>query len=68
MLNNVRLPEIVEDFSKRTDALNRLVVNATQGILLEVRTMLYDQESENFSKMVAKDHVLIVCSRPVARR
>lgn len=48
MLNNVRLPEIVEEFSKRTDALNRLVVNATQEILLELRTMLFDQESKNF--------------------
>lgn len=67
MLNNVRLPEIVGDFLKRSGALNKLVVNATQEILLEIKTMLYDQESENTSQVFDKGQVLMLRSFPVAR-
>lgn len=67
MLNNVRLPEIVGDFLKLTGALQKLVANATQGILLEVKTMLYEQESRNTYKLFGRRHMLISCSLPVAR-
>lgn len=55
MLDNVRLPEIVADFLERTGALHKLVANATHEILVEVKTMLYEQESEKVSKVSMKD-------------
>ena len=66
MLDNVRLPEIVEDFLKRADTLHKLVVNATQELLLEIKTMLYEQESMIHPLSAQQDHRLIESSFTVA--
>jgi hypothetical protein len=67
MLNNVRLPEIVGDLLERTGTLHKLVANATHEILVEVKTMLYEQESANNSKMVGEGSMLIISSFPLVR-
>jgi hypothetical protein len=66
MLDNVRLPEIVEDFLKRAGTLHKLVVNATQELLLEIKTMLYEQESMSHPLSAQQDHRLIDPSFTVA--
>lgn len=67
MLNNVRLPEIVGDILERTGTLHKLVANATHGILVEVKTMLYEQEGANNSRTVGENLMLIISSFSLVR-
>jgi hypothetical protein len=67
MLNNVRLPEIVGDLLERTGTLHKLVVNATHEILVEVKTILHEQQSTNNPKMVGEGPMLIISSFPLVR-
>jgi hypothetical protein len=53
MLDNVQLPDIVGNIIERTGTLHKLVANATHEILVEVKTMLYEQESTNISQQLA---------------
>jgi hypothetical protein len=53
MLDNVQLPDIVGNIIERTGTLHKLVANATHEILVEVKTMLYEQESTNISQRLA---------------
>jgi DNA replication initiation complex subunit (GINS family) len=48
VLENDRLPVIVEDFLKYSDSLGKIVQNATLEIVEDIRSMLYDRESEFF--------------------
>lgn len=66
MLDNVRLPGIIAEFLERTAALHKLVANATHEILVEVKTMLYEQESKSIFKILGNRLVLIVPSFTVA--
>lgn len=67
MLNNVRLPEIVGDLLEQTGTLHKLVANATHEILVEVKTMLYEQESTNNSETVGEVSMLTISSFPLVR-
>lgn len=40
-----RLPEIIEDFLRHADLLQRSIQKATLEINLEIKSMLYDRES-----------------------
>lgn len=46
MLQNSRLPIIVQDFLKQADTLRKLVEKATWEIAEDIKAMLYDQESK----------------------
>jgi hypothetical protein len=45
ILENDRLPNIVQDFLKHAGNLGKLVQKATLEIVEDIRTMLYDHES-----------------------
>jgi hypothetical protein len=45
ILENGRLPNIVNDFLKHADNLRKLVQKATWEIVEDIKAMLYDQES-----------------------
>ena len=45
VLQNGRLPEIVQDFLRHADLLRKLVQKATWEIVEDIRTMLFDHES-----------------------
>ena len=46
ILENGKLPKIVEDFLKHAEDLRRLVQKAVWEIVEDIKTMLYDQESK----------------------
>lgn len=46
VLETERLPNIIQDFLRRTDTLRKLVEKATWEIVEDIKTMLYDSESE----------------------
>jgi hypothetical protein len=46
ILENGRLPKIVQDFLTQADTLRKLVQKATLEIVEDIRAMLYDQESK----------------------
>ena len=46
ILENGKLPKIVEDFLKHAENLRRLVQKATWEIVEDMKIMLYDQESK----------------------
>ena len=45
-LDNERLPNIVEDFLRYSDTLQKLVQKATWEIVEDIKAMLYDHESK----------------------
>ncbi len=49
ILETDRLPNIVQDFLRHADALRKLVEKATWEIVEDIRTMIYDRESKQFS-------------------
>ena len=49
ILENDRLPNIVQEFLGRAEHLQKLVQNAIWEILGDIQTMLYDQESMCFA-------------------
>lgn len=46
VLETDRLPNIVQDFLKHSDTLQKLVQKATWEIVEDIRDMLYDCESK----------------------
>jgi hypothetical protein len=46
ILENGRLPSIVQDFLRQADTLRKLVQKATLEIVEDIKAMLYDQESK----------------------
>lgn len=46
VLETERLPNIVQDFSRRADALRDLIEIATSEIVEDIRRILYDRESK----------------------
>jgi hypothetical protein len=46
ILENDRLPNIVQDFLKHADILRKLVQKATWEIVEDIKAMLYDHESK----------------------
>lgn len=46
VLENDRLPRIVQDFLQYSEALHKLIINATLEIVEEMRTMLYHDKSK----------------------
>ncbi|KAI9739902.1 MAG: hypothetical protein M1818_004958 [Claussenomyces sp. TS43310] len=48
ILENDRLPSIVEDFLKQADNLRKLVQKATWEIVEDIKAMLYDHENPQF--------------------
>ena len=46
IMENGRLPDIVEEFLKHADNLGKIVQKATQEIVEDIREMLYDRESK----------------------
>lgn len=46
VVENGRLLAIVDDFLKYAEHLHKLVLNATMEIAEDIKTLLYDQESE----------------------
>ena len=46
VLEQGRLPEIVQGFLKQADFLRKLVQKATWEIVEDIKTMLYDRESK----------------------
>jgi DNA replication initiation complex subunit (GINS family) len=52
ILENDRLPSIVEEFLGRAENLQKLVQNAIWEILGDIQTMLYDQESMFYASIL----------------
>jgi hypothetical protein len=63
ILENDRLPNIVQDFLKHADILRKLVQKATWEIVEDIIAMLYDHESK-LSLMKSGGYALI-CSQLV---
>lgn len=47
ILENERLPNIVQDFLRHADNLRKLVQKATWEIVEDIKAMLYDRESKS---------------------
>ena len=47
ILENDRLPKIVQDFLKKAETLRKLVQKATWEIVEDIKAMLYDRESKS---------------------
>lgn len=47
VLETDRLPNVVEDFLRRVDALRKLIDKATLEIVEDIKAMLYDIESKS---------------------
>ena len=47
ILENDRLPNIVQDFLRHADTLRKLVQKATWEIVEDIKAMLYDRESKS---------------------
>jgi hypothetical protein len=52
ILENDRLPSIVEEFLGRAENLQKLVQNSIWEILGDIQTMLYDQESMFYASIL----------------
>ena len=46
VLENSRLPVVVQDFLKEAENLRKLIEKATWEIVQDIKDMLYDQESQ----------------------
>ncbi len=49
ILENDRLPKIVQDFLKKAETLRKLVQKATWEIVEDIKAMLYDRESKSYT-------------------
>jgi len=47
ILENDRLPNIVQDFLRHAEILRKLVQKATWEIVEDIKAMLYDRESKS---------------------
>ena len=47
ILENDRLPNIVQDFLKHAGVLRKLVQKATWEVVEDIKAMLYDRESKS---------------------
>jgi hypothetical protein len=59
ILENDRLPNIVQEFLKHADTLRKLVQKATLEIVEDIRSMLYDQESMFIHALECVGYMLI---------
>lgn len=54
VLETDRLPSIVQEFLKHANNLAKLVQKATWEIVEDIKSMLYDRESEKFPRNIPK--------------
>ena len=47
ILETDRLPNIVQDFLRHADTLRKLIEKSTLEIVEDIKSMLYDRESES---------------------
>ena len=59
VLGKDRLPEIVQDFLKRAETLQKFVQKATWEIVADIKSMLYDRESKVLIVPNYSEHKLI---------
>lgn len=60
VLEQDRLPEIVQDFLKHADTLRKLVQKATLEIVEDIKSMLYECESKVFIHPIPYEYTLIL--------
>ena len=59
IMENDRLPNIVQDFLKHANTLRNLVQKATWEVVEDIKFMLYDRKSESYAKPSSSGYILI---------
>lgn len=59
VLDNYRLPSIIQDFLRYSDTLRSVVQKATWEIVEDIKAMLYDHESEFSNTQTCCVHLVL---------